>query len=269
MREVPNATFIFVSGKQGSGKTTLSDILENMISKSTTKINVIRGKFARELYMIHDVIWQHMNSRGIYMEKGQTKDGFLLQWLGTEWGRAIDRDIWVNLAFKNWKEQCSGLTEGQNVIIIDDGRFENEFDSVAQTPDRIMVRLEAPEALRRDRIGKNWRKDIINWSLYDLNWLKMLVLSVPRFIDFIASAFLGRTSTRCFDGIATLILSRPHPSETGLDAYAKTTKKEPTGKFDMVFRSDVLNPEEIAKSILIRADIWRYVSQNRGNKDWV
>lgn len=269
MREAPNATIILISGKQGSGKTTLGDILETMISKSTTKINVIRGKFAKELYSIHDVIWKHMNSKGVYMQKGQTKDGFLLQWLGTEWGRAINSDIWVNLAFKEWREACSGLTEGKNVIIVDDGRFENEFDAIAETENHLLVRLEAPESLRRDRIGKNWRKNIINWSLHDLDWLRMLGLVVPRFIDYIMSFLMGRSITKCFDTIATLLLSKPHPSETGLDEYAKTTKTNPTGKFDMIFHSDQQSPEQIAREILIRTDMWQYIQQNRGNKDWV
>jgi hypothetical protein len=50
-----------------------------------------------------------------------------LQTLGTEWGRTIEPEIWVNYGIKRAKKL---LVEGVNAVVISDGRFRNEILAV-------------------------------------------------------------------------------------------------------------------------------------------
>jgi hypothetical protein len=48
----------------------------------------------------------------------------MLQELGTEFGRAIDKNLWASLTIKKAKEM---LLNGTDLVIISDGRFRNEI----------------------------------------------------------------------------------------------------------------------------------------------
>lgn len=53
----------------------------------------------------------------------EVKDRKFLQWVGTEWGRSIDPDIWVKLLIDKVKHlDCP--------IIVTDVRFVNEFEAL-------------------------------------------------------------------------------------------------------------------------------------------
>jgi energy-coupling factor transporter ATP-binding protein EcfA2 len=138
---------ILISGKQGSGKTTLSNNLSGLLIESGYQ--PVSIKFAAVLYELHDLIWSKMN------EYGQTlnvkKDGYLLQLLGTEWGRnKLGENIWVDIA----KFRAAKATENSNVVvIIDDCRFPNELTAF---PEALKVRLEADSTTRMGR-AEMWR----------------------------------------------------------------------------------------------------------------
>lgn len=136
---------IVISGKQGSGKSTLAQKVQDMFGG-----NAKVYKFADVLYEIHDYIRDKMRSLGIERPE---KDGPLLQLLGTEWGRnTVDQNLWPNILLNRLKQDTSAA------VLIDDCRFENEFDIIKNTygDDAIMIRLECPEAVRKARCPA-WR----------------------------------------------------------------------------------------------------------------
>lgn len=68
----------------------------------------------------------------------EKKDRSLLQWLGTEWGRSIDPNIWVNVAINRIKS----IPETENVYVTD-CRFENEEKALRELG-FTFVMLKAP-----------------------------------------------------------------------------------------------------------------------------
>jgi Mrp family chromosome partitioning ATPase len=138
---------VLISGKQGSGKTTLSRNLTAFLAGDG--LNPIGIKFADVLYELHDNIWKTMNKYG--RQLNAKKDGPLLQLLGTEWGRnTLGENIWVEIAKYRAAE---ALKDPRAVVIIDDCRFPNELSAF---PEAFRVRLESPAAVRRERC-EAWR----------------------------------------------------------------------------------------------------------------
>lgn len=151
---------IMISGKQGSGKTTLADRLYDKLVNPDTLTGVVRLKFADPLYAANEALKDAMEPFGIPVSE---KEGAFLQFLGTEWGRKKDPDIWV----KALKKQVS-FYEAQapgSFIIIDDCRFKNEFDAF---PDALRIRLKAPEEDRKVRTHV-WRDNTLHASETDLD----------------------------------------------------------------------------------------------------
>lgn len=146
---------ILISGKQGSGKTTLGVNLEKLFRSSG--IGLMREQFARPLYEAHDAVYAVLMHYGIRLEGA--KDAELLQVLGTEWGRKKNPDFWVNIARARMAQVETQLatapTKAPLVFSFEDTRFENEFH---MTPDAITVRLECPKEVRKQRVSY-WREN--------------------------------------------------------------------------------------------------------------
>lgn len=142
---------VLISGKQGSGKTTLAKNLEKLADEAG--YHVLRMRFAELLYAFHDYIWRQMEGYG-YQKPG-VKDGRLLQLLGTEWGRTtISPTVWTDIGRKR-ADQFIGQFTSNSFVVIEDARFPTEFDAF---PDAYRVRLEAPAEVRQMRC-EAWRKD--------------------------------------------------------------------------------------------------------------
>lgn len=110
------------------GKDTAAEYL-------ISKYGGVRVSFAQPLYDCQTYI---QNRCGLPMEK----DRKLLQWLGTEWGREKDPNIWVNIALDKIR---SLRHQNPNVnIYITDLRFPNEFDAIRKAGG-ITVRILRPE----------------------------------------------------------------------------------------------------------------------------
>ena len=94
--------------KRRVGKDTSCDYL-------IEKYGGVKLSFAEPLYKILNFAQEECN-----FEK--TKDRKFLQFLGTEWARTINDNVWVNLLVKRIKE----LPALSN-IFVSDLRFQNEF----------------------------------------------------------------------------------------------------------------------------------------------
>ena len=149
-----NYAIILIAGKQGSGKSSLSEALDNHLV--TKDFVTFRMKFADPLYKMHDAVRTILRSYNIDQLPGI--DGPLLQLLGTEWGRKTrGEDIWVKAAkakVLDWSAKVN-ITGKKSVFIFDDCRFPNELFA---WEDSFKIRLSAPEEVRRERAEK-WREN--------------------------------------------------------------------------------------------------------------
>lgn len=146
---------ILLSGKQGSGKSTIAEAIKARVNEPNSTIDSVRVlKFAGPIYELHDEILARMEK---YTRKPRvTKDGRLLQLLGTEWGREVfGPDVWCE-ALKNQIANIKSDVTKRDIIIIDDCRFENEFLAF---PHALRIRLTASEDVRKLRTT-SWRADV-------------------------------------------------------------------------------------------------------------
>jgi hypothetical protein len=148
-----------ISGKQGSGKSTIMDaVIKLSIFKGMNAMDV---RFAETIYNIHDYIRETLRFRGI---ERPDKDGRLLQLLGTEWGReTIHPDIWVK-ALLGYINNVSPVPKDNQLFVISDCRFRNEFDLV----DAFKIRLECDRDIRKERCD-GWRDTDTHISETDLD----------------------------------------------------------------------------------------------------
>jgi len=96
-------------GKMGSGKDTASDYL-------IRKYGGVKLTFAEPLY---DLLYHCQKKCGFTIEK----DRKFLQFIGTEWARTKDENIWIKLAIEKLKKlNCN--------VFNNDCRFENELTAL-------------------------------------------------------------------------------------------------------------------------------------------
>lgn len=148
-----------ISGKQGSGKTTLAHSLMNQLMSDS--LFVCHHIYAKVIYEMHDAVLAIMRRYG----EVPRKDGRLLQVLGTEWGRTVyGPDVWVNVIRQEVarldRELSNTLVPVQGIVhIISDCRMPNEH---AAFPGALTYRLSCPDEIRKERVlatpGQSWRE---------------------------------------------------------------------------------------------------------------
>lgn len=142
---------VLISGKQGSGKTTLTQHIHDKYVCQTIK-------FADPVYDCHNAVWEVLSAYGVPRER---KSGDLLQYIGTDFGRKRDENIWVNIA----RRRADRIVAGNMPVILDDCRFRNEL---AAFPDAYKIRLVCDRDLRKARCD-SWRDTEFHASETDLD----------------------------------------------------------------------------------------------------
>jgi hypothetical protein len=132
---------IAFAGLMRSGKDTA---VEHLIA---TKGGYIK-KLAAPLYQILEYA---QDVAGFPKEK----DRQFLQWVGTEWGRAKDEDVWVDALIRQIETQ-----DTPHPIYISDARFVNEFEAL-RAAGFILVKINRDESARFAAEGAHltlWQK---------------------------------------------------------------------------------------------------------------
>jgi hypothetical protein len=128
---------VLVSGKAGSGKTTVADMLERKLG-DIPSLSVFRYSFAGPLKFIAK---SYIGWDGEKDEKGRK----LLQDIGRV-GRDYDKNIWVKHLLGQMDKQSGMLPF--NFVIVDDWRFPNEYEYLRKNPliDVYTVRISGKQA---------------------------------------------------------------------------------------------------------------------------
>lgn len=122
---------IAFTGKKGNGKSTASRKVEDMLMADGQEVVRVNFKDALVSTMREKLggtlgemaILLNSNVDRLFDEKPPMMRK-LMQNIGTDIYRSIDSDYWV----KQWKQKVESL--GDVVVIVDDVRFQNEFDAI-------------------------------------------------------------------------------------------------------------------------------------------
>lgn len=129
---------IAISGKMGSGKTTLAQEIRTQFTEGYNghSAMVSLGAPVKEV------------ARNYFLMPADVKDRLLLQQIGQQF-RTIKPDVWVDLLMRD----VDGMTDTTEVelVICDDVRFENEFKAMQQDG-WLTIRLTVDEAEQQKRL---------------------------------------------------------------------------------------------------------------------
>ena len=121
---------IVISGKSGSGKDTIANIMKNKLESSGLSCVILHYADLVKYYAK-----QYYNWNGVKDESGRT----LLQKLGTDKVRAKFPDYWAETIAKF----LSAVSDDFDCALIPDARFLNEIEVVKQyNPGAISLRIE-------------------------------------------------------------------------------------------------------------------------------
>ena len=110
---------ILLSGHARAGKDTIADILEK--------------EYGAQVFAFADSIKDIARKMG-WDGKKDERGRKLLQTLGTEVGRAYDKDVWVNMCIAEMKQMqvLHNFTGFPKLFVVSDCRFPNEITRVKQ-----------------------------------------------------------------------------------------------------------------------------------------
>ena len=121
---------IGLAGKAGSGKDTVRSIMEQYYGFTGKAFADPLRDMARSFLDAGDISREYMNSRNL-KESIIPEVGFsyrkLVQTLGTEWGRSLNPDIWLDIVRSNIEKSRADR------FVISDVRFPNEFEWIMKS----------------------------------------------------------------------------------------------------------------------------------------
>jgi len=134
---------IGLTGTMGAGKSAAANLLKEVFFNRPVKII----KFASPLYDMQEYIYRRISK--VYTRPNHfVKDRTLLQWLGTDWGRAtVGTSIWVDL----WKAEATDFLNNNTngIVICDDVRFNNEGEAM-KALGAILIKVVSKESNERN-----------------------------------------------------------------------------------------------------------------------
>jgi hypothetical protein len=95
-----------------------------MGSGKDTSVEYMIGKFGGQKISFADPIYSIMTYAQKTCGFANEKDRKFLQWIGTEWGREKNSNIWIDIAL--------GRSSTNENCFISDLRFQNEFDALKE-----------------------------------------------------------------------------------------------------------------------------------------
>lgn len=136
-----NHKIIGFTGTMASGKTTAAQVLADYLK--TKKYYPQLLKFAQPLYDIQTYIYGRCG-----LEQPVYKDRKLLQFLGTDWGRLKDDNLWTSI----WRREARTyrFKHEDNIIICDDVRFDNEAQLIKDMRG-LLIKVESSDNNRARR----------------------------------------------------------------------------------------------------------------------
>lgn len=143
--------------KARSGKDTSAEYLQKLYGGKIFK-------FAQPLYDIMSSVHKIANIDTF-------KDTKLLTWIGTEWGRSINENIWIDNCLSRIKaaEKQGCYMSGEpfvNNFFITDVRFPNEAEALRQNGFYLVKvnRNNRPQEERKTHSSENALNDYTNWD---------------------------------------------------------------------------------------------------------
>ena len=148
--------FLIVGG-MGSGKDTFATFLPpGYIHKSFAEslknvVKLLRIQDIDKAFLIMNELFDNKSPCNMYaklVEMSQypvtdEKDRGLLQYLGTDWARKWDKNVWVR--------GLQNKIKPNNLYVVTDCRFMNEFKAF---PDWYSVYIDCPDDIRKERLLK-------------------------------------------------------------------------------------------------------------------
>ena len=153
---------VMISGKQGSGKTTLANALQTYWAQRGHASWITQ--FEKPAQEIHDAIY--MIGKRYDVLPPMDKDEDLIQLIYHTWGRSKDKDIWTR-ALKKYIDKVTADWRRKELIhftIIDDLKYRNCFDAF---PEALTIRLECTDSVRMER--SEHRRNHLHPSEVDLD----------------------------------------------------------------------------------------------------
>lgn len=126
---------IALNGSMGVGK---SEAFHHISAASLRQ--VVQVKFAQPIYDIQEFIYSRISQ--VYKRNANfIKDRKLLQWIGTDWGRALDENLWVNI----WKAEVTARQKDGFMVVCDDCRFNNEAE-IVKSMGGVIIKIVRPNS---------------------------------------------------------------------------------------------------------------------------
>lgn len=131
---------IALKGRAGSGKSTAAKYLEGKGYRVTS----FASPFKRMMKAFG------LNDAQLYGDKKEVPTDLLcgrspreaMQMLGTEWGRALHPDLWTSY----WRRTAEMILSGDELVVVDDCRFENEA-RVVRALGGVVIEIIPPAAI--------------------------------------------------------------------------------------------------------------------------
>lgn len=156
---------IGIAGCARSGKNTTASFLMDVLSAKWDAV-AFADPIKHMLHVIGIECTDHMKAE--IVEGMDVTPRYLMQTLGTEWGRAIDPDIWV----KTFKRLNAGMC-----LVVPDVRFENEADLVRKHG--ILIHVTGRGGIEGNHVSEKPLSfkpgDIVMDNSRDMDWLRAQV----------------------------------------------------------------------------------------------